>query len=250
MSFQWLFPAGVSAEKDWDMNSLCVPRVAKEAIGAICTLRSNDGACMTVNVEYNQLDPLLRSTIQPNGALLLCIHPTTVLLDNVLQKYNTNTVKFTILKGSKSLSLISVWFLSTQHTSSACQAQILKRRRIKELFFCLVQISFSTETGDRAPEVSTGDVNDSTGYSPFPGNINQLVIKLSTYEKQLSATQGVIAEFVNPKFKDSARTAFKKPTRLECMMQDFPKTLPPDSAVGFTTMAEVRTLYVSVQRNT
>ena len=61
--------AGVSAEKGWDMNSLCVPRVAKEAIGAICTLRKRDGACMTVNVEYNQLDPLLRSTIQPKGAV-------------------------------------------------------------------------------------------------------------------------------------------------------------------------------------
>ena len=60
--------AGVSAEKDWDMNSLCVPRVAKEAIGAICTLRRHDGTCMTVNVEYNQLDPLLRSTVQAKGA--------------------------------------------------------------------------------------------------------------------------------------------------------------------------------------
>ena len=57
--------AGVSTEKGWDMNSLCVPRVAKEAIGAICTLRHRDGKCMTVNVEYNQLDPLLRSTIHP-----------------------------------------------------------------------------------------------------------------------------------------------------------------------------------------
>lgn len=31
--------------------------------------------------------------------------------------------------------------------------------------------------------------------------------------------QGVVTEFVNPKFKDSTRTAFTKPTRLECMMQ-------------------------------
>ena len=84
-------------------------------------------------------------------------------------------------------------------------------------------------------------MNNASGYSAFPGNINQLVIKLATYEKQLTATGGVIAEFVNPKFKDAARTAFKKPTRLECMMQDFPKTLPSDALVGFTTMAEVRT---------
>ena len=31
--------------------------------------------------------------------------------------------------------------------------------------------------------------------------------------------QGMVSEFVNPKFKDSSRTSFTKPTRLECMMQ-------------------------------
>jgi UDP-sugar pyrophosphorylase len=62
---------------------------------------------------------------------------------------------------------------------------------------------------------AAGDVNDASGYSPFPGSINQLVLKLSTYERQLTATGGVIAEFVNPKFKDSGRTAFKKPTRFD-----------------------------------
>jgi hypothetical protein len=59
--------AGVSEEKGWDMNSLCVPRVAKESIGALCRLRHRSGTCMTVNVEYNQLDPLLRNTINVNG---------------------------------------------------------------------------------------------------------------------------------------------------------------------------------------
>ena len=48
----------------------------------------------------------------------------------------------------------------------------------------------------------TGDVNNASGYSAFPGNINQLVIKLTAYEKQLCATGGVIGEFVNPKFKN------------------------------------------------
>lgn len=50
------------------MNSLCVPRVAKEAIGAICTLRHADGSSMTINVEYNQLGPLLQATVNPEGA--------------------------------------------------------------------------------------------------------------------------------------------------------------------------------------
>lgn len=59
---------GLSAEADYDMNSLAVPRKAKEAIGAIARLTKVDGSgAMTVNVEYNQLDPLLRSTINKEG---------------------------------------------------------------------------------------------------------------------------------------------------------------------------------------
>lgn len=37
--------------------------------------------------------------------------------------------------------------------------------------------------------------------------------------------EGVVVEFVNPKYKAGSRTEFKKPTRLECMMQDFPKLM-------------------------
>jgi hypothetical protein len=52
------------------MNSLCVPRVAKEAIGAICCLQQPDGTSVTINVEYNQLDALLRDSGYPDGAHL------------------------------------------------------------------------------------------------------------------------------------------------------------------------------------
>ena len=42
------------------------------------------------------------------------------------------------------------------------------------------------------------------------------------------------------RYKDATRTAFKKPTRLECMMQDLPKLLSSElggsARVGFTTM--------------
>lgn len=38
-----------------------------QAIGAIATLRHKDGRSLTINVEYNQLDPLLRSTINKEG---------------------------------------------------------------------------------------------------------------------------------------------------------------------------------------
>ena len=88
--------------------------------------------------------------------------------------------------------------------------------------------------GSISPE---GDVADSSGYSPYPGNINVLVFKLDSYEQILKETKGSIPEFVNPKFTDDTKTTFKKPTRLECMMQDYPKLLIGRSAkVGFTQM--------------
>ena len=136
---------GVSKEKKFVFNSLCVPRKAKEAIGAIAELTHVDGRKMTVNVEYNQLDPLLRATINKDG-----------------------------------------------------------------------------------------DVNNDAGASPFPGNINQLIVSLPEYKTQLEKTGGQIEEFVNPKYKDDTKTTFKSPTRLECMMQDYPKSLDADAVVGFT----------------
>ncbi|KAL5704498.1 UTP-monosaccharide-1-phosphate uridylyltransferase [Ranunculus cassubicifolius] len=138
---------GVSSTKKYQVNSLAVPRKAKEAIGGITKLTHDDGRTMVINVEYNQLDPLLRATGSPDG-----------------------------------------------------------------------------------------DVNCETGYSPFPGNINQLILELDSYTEELTKTKGAISEFVNPKYKDSTKTSFKSSTRLECMMQDYPKTLPPSARVGFTVM--------------
>ena len=85
-----------------------------------------------------------------------------------------------------------------------------------------------------------GDVNDEkTGFSPFPGNINQLLFQLKPYTAALEKTKGAMPEFVNPKYADAEKTKFKKPTRLECMMQDFPTVLDGDDAkkVGFTSIA-------------
>ena len=85
-----------------------------------------------------------------------------------------------------------------------------------------------------------GDVPDpATGYSPFPGNANNLVLELGAYAKTLRGEdQGVVLEFVNPKYKDDTRTEFKKPTRLECMMQDIPKLfqkeMGQEANIGFT----------------
>ena len=71
----------------------------------------------------------------------------------------------------------------------------------------------------RATGHPDGDVNDATGFSPFPGNINQLLFRLDAYVKVLERTKGVMPEFVNPKYKDAGKTVLKKPTRVECMMQ-------------------------------
>jgi len=143
---------GVSKQLNLIMNSIAVPRKAKQAVGGICKLTNEEkGEERTINVEYNQLDPLLRASGFPDG-----------------------------------------------------------------------------------------DVNDEkTGFSPYPGNINQLVFELGSYCKVLERTEGAMPEFVNPKYKDAEKTIFKKPTRLECMMQDFPTVLEGDEVkqVGFTSVA-------------
>ena len=147
---------GVSIANGFHMNSICIPRLAGEAAGAITSLehKHDSSKNLVINVEYNQLDPLLRTQ------------------------------------------------------------------------------------GDKK-----GDVADpTTGFSPYPGNANNLVMEMKSYAKTLRGEdEGVVVEFVNPKYKDSTRTEFKKPTRLECMMQDFPKLLQKEMTeeapkIGFTQL--------------
>jgi len=84
----------------------------------------------------------------------------------------------------------------------------------------------------RATISPEGDVPDEHGFSIFPGNINVLIIKAASYVRILEKTQGIIAEFVNPKYNDDTRTVFKKPTRLETMMQDLAKLFGSEEKVG------------------
>ncbi|GAB2270425.1 universal stress protein [Dionaea muscipula] len=100
----------------------------------------------------------------------------------------------------------------------------------------------------RATINAEGDVNAETGFSPFPGNINQLILELGAYIEELNKTGGGIKEFVNPKYKDASKTSFKSSTRLECMMQDYPKTLPATARVGFTVM-DAWLAYAPVKNN-
>lgn len=72
------------------------------------------------------------------------------------------------------------------------------------------------------------------GASVYPGNINVLIFDAVQYLDVLNTKKGVISEFVNPKYKPNTdNNIFKKPTRLECMMQDYPKLLDAKALVGF-----------------
>ncbi|GBG31772.1 UDP-sugar pyrophosphorylase 1 [Hondaea fermentalgiana] len=147
---------GVSVMSGYQVNSVAIPRKAKAAAGALMRLCHQDGHEITVNVEYNYIDSLLRATVSPDE----------------------------------------------------------------------------------------GDVNGDDGYSAFPGNMNQLIFALEPYVKTLEKTGGVIPEFVNPKYADETRTVFKSPTRLECMMQDYPLTLrdlgepPAPGSIGVTVFQD------------
>lgn len=133
---------GVSVQNNFVMNSLTIPRLPGEAVGAICRLEKSDSSHLTVNVEYNQLSPLLIATGQ------------------------------------------------------------------------------GKDTADPI-----------TGFSPFPGNANVLMFNLPRYSEVLKSTGGTVPEFVNPKYKDDTKTVFKAPTRLECLMQEFPRLFSPEDKV-------------------
>ncbi len=61
-----------------------------------------------------------------------------------------------------------------------------------------------------------------------------LLFQIEPYMDALNKTGGLVPEFVNPKYADETKTLFKSPTRLECMMQDFPRLFPQSAKVGFT----------------
>lgn len=78
--------------------------------------------------------------------------------------------------------------------------------------FAEVARTLTAEGGDTAGPASK--------YSPFPGNINTLVYKLPSYAEVLRKSHGTVPEFINPKYSDATRRTFKKPARIESLMQD------------------------------
>lgn len=85
--------------------------------------------------------------------------------------------------------------------------------------------------GGHEPDPSCG------GYSPYPGNINEIVLRLEPYARVLDRTGGLTPEFVNPKYANPERTKFASAARLECMMQDYPRSLGPECRIGYTLLA-------------
>eukprot|EP01064_Diplonema_japonicum_P032472 TRINITY_DN6106_c0_g1_i1.p1 TRINITY_DN6106_c0_g1~~TRINITY_DN6106_c0_g1_i1.p1 ORF type:complete len:618 (+),score=204.00 TRINITY_DN6106_c0_g1_i1:258-1856(+) len=149
LAFNTVLPTlGLSIEANNSMTTVCVPRMAGEAIGCITKLVKENGSSVVCNVEYNQIDPLLRA-----------------------------------LSGGKQ--------------------------------------------GDTA--------DPATGFSVYPGNTNTLVIGTRRYAEVLRESGGVMPEFVNPKYANSEKTKFKAPTRLECMMEDYPKLLRSEDSVGWAS---------------
>ena len=182
---------GVTLSLDLYVNSLTIPRKAKQAVGAITRLTKTESS--------------------PSS--------TTT---------NAATTAETATTDASNTALTDV---PTRTTATAADSEELTEMTINVEYNQLDPLLRASTT------YSNGDTNDpTTGYSPFPGNINQLIFKLQPYLNTLKHTNGVISEFVNPKYTDDTKTLFKKPTRLECMMQDYPKSLKNEDAkkVGFT----------------
>lgn len=81
-----------------------------------------------------------------------------------------------------------------------------------------------------------GDEPNDNGNSDYPGNINVLYANLQTYMATLAATEGTVPEFINPKYADEQHTRFQTPARLECMMQDLPRVMPPKARIGYCSL--------------
>ena len=58
---------GASEKYNFDINSIVVPRRPKDAIGIICKLTDKSGNSIVQNVEYNQVDSLLRDRYNGKG---------------------------------------------------------------------------------------------------------------------------------------------------------------------------------------
>jgi UTP--glucose-1-phosphate uridylyltransferase len=235
---------GVSKSNRFILNSLAVPRKAKQAIGGIATLthQSTGKQRYVVVSKIHALVGWLYS--------LQCAREEESIFTT--SHLIHQTYQFVSRDNMETLSL-QFWHCCFG-IGRRIDAPLLLRTLTALSFFpcrfalplCVFVRTINVEYNQldpllrATPGFEDGDVNDSdTGYSRFPGNINQLLFSLPEYVQVLERTKGIMPEFVNPKYSDPAtKSVFKKPTRLECMMQDFPVVLEDDecSRVGFTSI--------------
>lgn len=137
---------GVSITQQLDFASLGIVRKPGEKVGSICRVTNSSGRQFTCNIEYNELEALLK---QVNG---------------------------------------------------------------------------------------TGDVANANGNSCYPGNINVLCVNINAYIHTLDESNGLVPEFINPKYADKEQSLFQSPARLECMMQDLPKIMHSKRRIGYCSL--------------
>jgi len=139
---------------------------------------------------------------------------------------DTNPVAFRAFPSTLGVSVEMQFAMNTMtvpRTAGQAIGAITKLTNTKDASDVL---TVNVEYNQLAALLEEGDVNDpATGYSKYPGNTNSFVVDLAVYERVMAKFKGAIPEFVNPKYADGAKTTFKKPTRLECMMQEYPKLL-------------------------
>lgn len=72
------------------------------------------------------------------------------------------------------------------------------------------------------------------GWSYYQTNINGICLSLPEYHENLCKTQGLVAEFINPKYEDESKTKFKSAARLETKLPDYPRLLENHDRMGIT----------------
>lgn len=153
---------------------------------------------------------------------------------------DTNSLAFNTIAASLGVSAIcnfEVNTLTCPRVAKAAMGAIVKLKNVDGKRSVTINVEYNQlDPLLRANSFAEGDTNGFNGFSPFPGNTNQLIFRMEPYVATLNNTKGIMGEFVNPKYADETRTNFKKPTRLECMMQDYPKVLEASAKVGFTTV--------------
>jgi hypothetical protein len=257
---------GVSTKMNLIMNSLCVPRKAKQAIGGIARLvNDSTGEVKYVNIICVRL-PLppfsllvfvclyapssMRPSYTSPPMFSMCAmrtkFTTSLLIQNIHERYIKLLSTHTHIEREREREWAAVEFVHSR-VNASCSYLHLSPFRLLVVPSKTTNRTLNVEYNQLDPLLRStkgfenGDENDSkTGYSPFPGNINQLLFKLDDYRQALDDSKGLMPEFVNPKYADPVKkTVFKSPTRLECMMQDFPTILNGEqtSRVGFTSIS-------------